>query len=208
MLSKIIPPSKNTSRLSYCNGRNVTTSKRKRKFYNYSWMLLGLSLGLSYCSISHQWPVLQIRAGQRSIMPIPCLLPPIPTMQWSLWLVAFPRNLFLLLLFPVPEIILNILNLFSWNLKPFTKHKEQVCFLFICSFFTHCFVIILCINVIHLFELFHCMQAHSACCFAITLCNNILHIFYLGRFTKTNPKMDFLCHLSSMLIFQMKLKFS
>ena len=30
MLSKIIPPSKNTSRFSYCNGRNVTTSKGKR----------------------------------------------------------------------------------------------------------------------------------------------------------------------------------
>ena len=101
MLSEMISPSKNTSRLSHCNGRNVTTSKRKRKFYNYSWMLLGLSLGLSYCSISHQWLVLQIRAGQQSIMPIPCLLLPIPTMQWSLWLVAFPRNLFLLiLLFP------------------------------------------------------------------------------------------------------------
>ena len=53
-----------------------------------------------------------------------------------------------------------------------------------------------------------CMQTHSACCFAISLCNNILHILYLGRFIKTNPKMGFLCHLSSVSIFQMKLKFS
>ena len=45
MLSKIIPPTKNTSRLSYCNGRNVTTSKGKGKFYNYHCMFLGHSPG-------------------------------------------------------------------------------------------------------------------------------------------------------------------
>ena len=45
LLSKIITPSKNTSRLSYCNGRNVTTSKGKGKFYNYHWMFLGHSPG-------------------------------------------------------------------------------------------------------------------------------------------------------------------
>ena len=41
MLSKIeIPPSKNTLRFSYCNGRNVTTSKRGRKFYKYQSKVL------------------------------------------------------------------------------------------------------------------------------------------------------------------------
>ena len=40
-----ISPSKNTSRFSYCNGRNVITSKTKRKFYKDQWMLLGLSPG-------------------------------------------------------------------------------------------------------------------------------------------------------------------
>ena len=31
----------------------------------------------------------------------------------------------------------TILNLFSWNLNAFTKHKEQVCFLFVCLFVIH-----------------------------------------------------------------------
>ena len=30
----------------------------------------------------------------------------------------------------------NLFSLFSWNLNMCTKHKEQVCFLFICSLFT------------------------------------------------------------------------
>ena len=45
----------------------------------------------------------------------------------------------------------------SWNLNTFSKQKEQVCFLFICSFFTHCFLTIYCINALHLFVLFHCL---------------------------------------------------
>ena len=45
LLPKIKTPSKNTSRLSYCNGRNVTTSKGKGKFYNYHWMFLSHSPG-------------------------------------------------------------------------------------------------------------------------------------------------------------------
>ena len=40
---------------------------------------------------------------------------------------------------------------------PKEQHKEQVCFLFICSFFTCCFMIILCNNALHLFIL---AQAH------------------------------------------------
>ena len=46
VMSEIIPPSKNTSRLSQYNIRNVTTtSKGKRKFYKCQWILLGFSLG-------------------------------------------------------------------------------------------------------------------------------------------------------------------
>ena len=58
------------------------------------------------------------------------------------------------------EILLNDLQqvqLFSWNSNTFTKYKKQVWFLFICSVFTRCFVIILCINVLNLSILFHCM---------------------------------------------------
>ena len=36
-----------------------------------------------------------------------------------------------------------ILIFFSWNFNTFTKHNEQICFLFIYSFFTCCFIIIL-----------------------------------------------------------------
>ena len=54
----------------------------------------------------------------------------------------------------------TILNLLSWNLNTFTKLLEQVCFLFICSFFACCFVIILCINTFHRFVLFHCVKIH------------------------------------------------
>ena len=110
---------------------------------------------------------------------------------------------------------LLILNLFlrnsfeqSWTCfwNTFTKHKEQVCFLFICSFFTCCFVIILHINALHLF-IFSTAHEHTGwvcslfdCCSAITLCNNALHLLYLDGFNKTNP--------SSISIFLMKLKFS
>ena len=97
----------------------------------------------------------------------------------------------------------------SWNLKTFTKLAGLVCFLFIYSFFTCCFVIILCTNALHLFvpPLHACINtldvvgwAQSAfylftCCFAITLYINAC-IFYTfctteektGRFNLTsNP---------------------
>ena len=54
------------------------------------------------------------------------------------------KSLFLLILFLFPR---NSLEQSS-NLNIFTKHKEQVCFPFICSFFTRCFVIILYINIL------------------------------------------------------------
>ena len=56
------------------------------------------------------------------------------------------------------EIILNnFINLFSWKLSTLTKHTEQFCFLFICLFFTCCFIIILCINTLYLFFFFCCV---------------------------------------------------
>ena len=59
------------------------------------------------------------------------------------------------------------MNLVSSNLKIFTKHKEQVCFLFICAFFT-CFVI----TLFSTFSYFSTACKHAewlcslfACCF-------------------------------------------
>ena len=78
-----------------------------------------------------------------------------------MWLVAFINIVFISYKF-----FWTILNLFSWNLNTFTKHKEQVCFLFICSFFTCYFVIILCINALHLSILFCCMLTHRMSLFS------------------------------------------
>ena len=100
----------------------------------------------------------------------------------------------------------TVFNLFSWNLNTFTKLKEQSCFSFISSFFTCCFVIILCIYA-STFSYFSTAWKHTGwvcslfyCFFAITPCNNPLYFLYLDRFIKTNP--------SSMSIFSINLKFS
>ena len=69
----------------------------------------------------------------------------------------FHKIFFLLILFLFLQILWTILNLFSWNLNTFPKNKKQVCFLFICSFFTCCFLIILWINPLQLSILFCCM---------------------------------------------------
>ena len=64
--------------------------------------------------------------------------------QW-----IFQETFFINIIFYSQKFLWTILNLFSWNLKTFTKHKEQVCFLFVCFFFfffTYCFIIVLCIN--------------------------------------------------------------
>ena len=75
---------------------------------------------------------------------------------------GFSRNFFFInIIFISQKFFWTILNLFSWNLNTFRKHKEQICFLFICSFFTRCFVIILCINALKLFVLFHCIYTHT-----------------------------------------------
>ena len=67
------------------------------------------------------------------------------------------QEIFFIIIFIFLEILLNDLNLFSWNLITFTKHTEQVVVFFICSFFTCCFITILCVNALHLFVLFHCV---------------------------------------------------
>ena len=55
MLSEIeIPPSKNASRLSYCNGRNITTSKRKRNFLTISGCYWDFRQVSFYCGISNR----------------------------------------------------------------------------------------------------------------------------------------------------------
>ena len=67
---------------------------------------------------------------------------------------GFSKKSFLLLLFFL-EILLNDLELVFFEFKHFYKtHRTS---LFICSFFTRCFIIVLCINAVHLFVLFHCM---------------------------------------------------
>ena len=101
------------------------------------------------------------------------------------------KSFFINIIFISYKFFWAILNLFSWNLNTFTNHKDQVCFLLICSFSTCCFVIILCINALHLFIIFtSCKHTGWACflfyCFATILCNKTLHHLYLDRFIKTN----------------------
>ena len=101
---------------------------------------------------------LQTRAGQRSIT---ANFWPLTAHTYHLVIIVtggFSKNSFFInIIFISYKFFWTLLNLFSWNLNTFTKHKEQVCFLFICSFFTRCFVIIVCINSLHLFVLFYCM---------------------------------------------------
>ena len=86
------------------------------------------------------------------------------------------------------EIAIVISKKFFWTILSLFfflefKHiyKTQRTNLFTFSFFNGCFKIILCINILHLFVLFHCVQTHRmssffASCFAITLCNKALHL--------------------------------
>ena len=98
----------------------------------------------------------------------------------------FKKSSFFIHIISISKIFFwTILNLFSWHLNTFKKHKEQVCFLLTCSFFTCCFV--------HLLY-FSTSSKHTGwvsslidCCFAITLCNQTLHLLFLDRFIKTNP---------------------
>ena len=95
-----------------------------------------------------------------------------------------------------------ILNLFSWNLKIFTKHKEQICFfclfIFYLLFCNHS--LYWCSPPLHNFPLCEhgmCLYLFD-CCLTITLSNDTLHLLHLDRFIKANP--------SSISIFLMKLK--
>ena len=115
---------------------------------------------------------LQIRAGQRWIT---VNLWPLTTHAMIIVTSDFSKNFFFINIFIFQKFFWTIFNLFSWNLNTITKHNEQVCFLCICSFFTHCFVIILCINVLHHFILSHCrLTTHRMTLFSFCLlfCNH------------------------------------
>ena len=100
---------------------------------------------------------LQTRAGQRSIT---ANFWPLTAHTYHLMIIVtggFSKNSFFInIIFISYKFFWTLLNLFSWNLNTFTKHKEPVCFLFICSFCTCFFVIILHINALHLSILFCC----------------------------------------------------
>ena len=63
--------------------------------------------------------------------------------------------------------------MFFLEFKHFCKTHRASFFLFIRSFFTCCFVIILCINAFYLFILFHYVQTHwmKLFCFCSLFCN-------------------------------------
>ena len=107
------------------------------------------------------------------------------------------KSFFINIIFILQKFFWTILNLFSWNLNTFTKHKDWVCFLFICSFFTCCFVIIFLLTL-STFSYFCTTCKHTgwvcslfAWCFAINLCNNALHLLYLTGSLKQTPKWVF-----------------
>ena len=114
---------------------------------------------------------LQIRAGQGSIT---TNLLPLTAHVYHVMIIVtswFCKKYFFFinLIFISYKFFWTILNLFSWNLNTLTKHKEQVCFLLICSFFPCCYLIILCINTLHLFILFHFVWTHRMNLFSFWL---------------------------------------
>ena len=50
---------------------------------------------------------------------------------------------------------------FFWNLNTFAEHKEKFCFPSVCSFFNCCSIIILCVNALHLSQLFQCVNTQD-----------------------------------------------
>ena len=124
----------------------------------------------------YRFTALQLRAGQRSITTYLrsmtahiCHVMTIVTGSFSKkLLLLFPRNSFE-----------RYWACFFLEFKHIYKTQRTNLFSF--SFFNGCFKIILCINILHLFVLFHCVQTHRmssffACCFAITLCNKALRL--------------------------------
>ena len=79
---------------------------------------------------------------------------------------SFSKKSFFNIIFICYKFFWTFLSMFSWNLNAFTKHKEQVSFLFICSFFTCCFIIILYVYALHLFILFCCMWTYTMSLFS------------------------------------------
>ena len=119
-------------------------------------------------------------------MPIFGLWSLIFIMKWSLWPVAFPRNLFFInIVFFLLEILLNDLEIVFLELKhinTFTKQKEQIYFLFTCSFFTCCFILILCMNAFHLFVLFLCVKTQDESVLFWIVGSQSLYVIMLSTF--------------------------
>ena len=135
----------------------------------------GFLLDIILASQQHIVPsALQIRAGQWSTI---ANLWPLNACDWWLFQEIF---LSLILLFPRNS------SKWSWTcflgIQTLTKYT-QVCFLFIHSFFTCCFVIILCINAPHLFILFHCMSVLLLLVVSQSLCILMLSTFCTFRIT-------------------------
>ena len=117
---------------------------------------------LSFC-LTYLWAwdtALQITAGQRSII---TNLRPLTAHIYHVMIIMtdwFSKKYFW-----------TILNLLSWNLNTFTKLIEQFCFLFVGSFFTRCFVIVLCTLLLCTFLYFSTARKHTGwVCFLFTRC--------------------------------------
>ena len=82
------------------------------------------------------------------------------------------------------------LGLVFLEFKHLQDTKKSVFFL---SVNFYLFIIIQCINVLHVFVHIHCVQTHRmssfffACCLTNALCNNTLHLLYFDEFIKKEP---------------------
>ena len=108
-------------------------------------------------TVLHTRSALQIRAGQRSITANFQSLTAdiyhvmiIVTGSFSKWSFSW------LILFLFPRNLLNDLELVCLEVKHLQNTNDKSVY-FISSFFICCFVIILCINSLHLFILFRCV---------------------------------------------------
>ena len=111
-------------------------------------------------------------------------------------------NFFIINIFTSQKFFWTILNLFTWNLSTFSKHKDPVCFLFICSIFTHCFIIILCIKALQLFGLFQCMHIHRVSLFSFLLVVlQQLHVIMLSTFCTWTGSLKWTPKLTSYVIY-------
>ena len=113
--------------------------------FNVSWIFQQCSkIFRSYRTAGHvmseqnRKAALQIRSGQRSVTAKNPLVTAHIDHLMIIVTVCFSKKYFFMNITCTSyKLFSTILNLFSWNLNTFTKHKEQACFLFICLFFTH-----------------------------------------------------------------------